>query len=435
MYLARRQLLSHLKPLHRFCCSSSQRTAPTKNLPSAEDHLRYPLAGIRILDLTRIIAGPYCTMILADLGADVIKVERPGTGDESRKWGPPFLPNSTDSVYFMAANRNKRSICVDLKRGAAVIRAMAAHCDVLVENYVPGKLAEYHLGYEQLRAECPHLIYCSITGYGPTGPYAQRPGYDVIAASIGGLCHITGAADGPPAKVGVAMTDMATGLYAHGAILAALLQRSRTGRGQKIDVDLLSTQVASLLNVASNYLNGGKEARRWGTAHESIVPYEAFPTSNGYLTVGAGSDRQFQALCQRLARPDLATDARFMDNQKRVANRIELIQLLSEIFRGHASEHWMQLFEGAPFPVGPINNMEQVFADEHVRAVGLVQELTHRTAGAVRVVGPPVRYGEAANTARTAPPLLGEHTDEVLQQLLGYDEAVLNDLRATNIIQ
>lgn len=440
MFLLTRQLFAVNKVVLRSFCSATS-TTPNKNVTGQEDNNnnnsnKYPLAGVRILDLTRIVAGPYCTMILGDLGADVLKVERPGTGDESRKWGPPFLPNSTDSVYFMAANRNKRSICVDLKRGSDLIHALAAQCDVLVENYVPGKLAEYNLAYEQLRSTCPHLIYCSITGYGPSGPYAKRPGYDVIAASIGGLCHITGAADGPPAKVGVAMTDMATGLYAHGAILAALLQRYRTGRGQKIDVNLLSTQVASLINVASNYLNGGKEAKRWGTAHESIVPYEAFPTlGGGWLTVGAGSDRQFEALCQLLGLPELASDARFVNNKQRVQNRTELVDLLSATFRQCTSEHWMAVFEAAPFPVGPINNMEQVFADPHVRAVGMVKELQHSAAGTVRVVGPPVVYGEASNTARRAPPLLGEHTDEILHELLGYDDAKLNDLRATNIIQ
>lgn len=256
---------------------------------TALDPLKYPLAGVRVLDLTRIIAGPYCSQILADLGADVIKVEKPFTGDESRKWGPPFLKNSTDSVYFLACNRNKRSICVDLKSGLEVIHDLARTSDVLIENYVPGKLNKLGLGYEVMKKVAPGLIYCSITGFGSKGPYKERAGYDVIAASVGGLLHITGEKS-TPSKVGVAMTDIATGLYAHGAILAALLHREKTGQGQKIDVDLLSTQVACLINVGVNYLNANEEASRWGTEHVSIVPYATFKTRDGFFTIGAGSD-------------------------------------------------------------------------------------------------------------------------------------------------
>lgn len=382
-----------------------------------------------------LVAGPYCTMILSDLGADVIKVERPGSGDESRKWGPPFVNNSKDSVYFMANNRNKRSICVDLKTGTDVLYDLVRKCDILVENYVPGKLNEYQLGYEHLSQIAPSLIYCSITGYGSVGPYAKRPGYDVIAASIGGLLNITGPEDGPPAKVGVAVTDLATGLYAHGAILAALLQRTQTGRGQKIDVDLLSTQIASLINVGCNYLNGQKEGKRWGTAHESIVPYEAFKTKNGYLTIGTGSDAQFKALCEYLDIPHIPNDAKFVNNQARVENREELTKILSDILESQTSAYWMDLFENAPFPVGPINKMREVFEDPHVKEIGLVKTLEHPAGGSIKVVGPPVRYSEAANTARTAPPLLGQHTDEILKDLLNYDDAKINALRENSIIQ
>lgn len=417
--------------------SSVRRFATNTTATTVSD--RHPLKGIRVLDITRIIAGPFCTQILGDLGADVIKIERPGSGDESRRWGPPFLANSIDSVYFTAANRNKRSACIDLKRGRQLIADLAAESDVLVENYVPGKLDAFGLGYEQLRTGCPRLIYCSITGYGPTGPYAERPGYDVIAASIGGLLHITGTAKdggGEPAKVGVAMTDLATGLYAHGAILAALLQRSHTGRGQKIDVDLLSTQLASLINVGANYLNAGREAQRWGTAHESIVPYQAFRTaSGGWLTIGTGSDQQFAALCERLGRSELPADKRFAGNSERVANREAIVRIVSECIAAESTEYWMERFEGASFPVGPVNSMAEVFADEHVQASGLVQELPHAAAGSVRVVGPPVRYSEAANTARTAAPLLGEHTDEVLREVLGYDDGRIGELRSTGIVQ
>lgn len=374
-------------------------------------------------------------MILSDLGADVIKVERPGSGDESRKWGPPFIKHSKDSVYFLANNRNKKSVCIDLKKGTDILYDLAKKSDILVENYVPGKLSEYNLGYEHISRVNPAIIYCSITGYGPVGPYAKRPGYDVIAASIGGFLHITGSENGPPAKAGVAVTDLATGLYAHGAIMAALIQRMKTGKGQKIDANLLSTQVASLINVGSNYLNAQIEAKRWGTAHGSIVPYEAFKTKNGFLTLGTGSDAQFQALCKYLAIPHIPNDPKFIDNQQRVKHRTELISLLSEILSKETSQHWMQMFENAPFPVGPINSIAEVFDDPHVKAIGLVKTLEHATGGEIKVVGPPVTYSESSNTARTAPPLLGQHTDEVLKDILEYDDDKINYLRERKIIQ
>ncbi|XP_063702084.1 succinate--hydroxymethylglutarate CoA-transferase [Culicoides brevitarsis] len=395
----------------------------------------HPLKGVRVLDLTRIIAGPFCTMILGDLGADVIKVEKPGVGDESRKWGPPFLPNSTDSVYFLASNRNKRSICVDMKRGKEILHELVRHSDVLVENYVPGKLKKFHLDYESLRKINPSLIYCSITGYGDEGPYASRPGYDVIAASVGGLLDITGPEDGAPCKVGVAMTDLATGLYAHGAILAAILHRNATGMGQKIDANLLSTQVASLINVGSNFLNAGKEARRWGTAHESIVPYEAFKTSSGYLTVGTGSDSQFKSLCKLMKVENLAADEKYLTNKDRVANRKSLIEALSKKFSEKSNKEWMEIFHDAPFPVGPINSVKEVFEDEHVKAINLVKNVKHSKAGNVKVVGPPVKYSNIRNDVRTAPPALGEHTEEVLTEILGYKKDKIEELKTQGIVQ
>lgn len=382
-----------------------------------------------------LVAGPYCTMILSDLGADVIKIERPGSGDESRKWGPPFVKNSKDSVYFLANNRNKRSVCIDLKKGTDILYDLAKKCDILVENYIPGKLSEYNLGYEHISRVNPAIIYCSITGYGSLGPYAKRPGYDVIAASMGGLLHITGSENGPPAKVGVAVTDLATGLYAHGAIMAALIQRMKTGKGQKIDANLLSTQVAGLINVGSNYLNAEKEAKRWGTAHESIVPYEAFKTKNGYLTLGTGSDSQFQALCKYLEISHIPNDPKFTNNEQRVKNRGELISLLSGILAKETSQHWMDMFKHAPFPVGPINSIAEVFDDPHIREIGLVKTLNHAAGGEIKVVGPPVTYSHSSNTARTAPPLLGQHTDEVLRDILEYDDEKINYLRERKIIQ
>lgn len=382
-----------------------------------------------------LVAGPYCTMILSDLGADVIKIERPGSGDESRKWGPPFVKNSKDSVYFLANNRNKRSVCIDLKKGTDILYDLAKKCDILVENYIPGKLSEYNLDYEHISRVNPAIIYCSITGYGSLGPYAKRPGYDVIAASMGGLLHITGSENGPPAKVGVAVTDLATGLYAHGAIMAALIQRMKTGKGQKIDANLLSTQVAGLINVGSNYLNAEKEAKRWGTAHESIVPYEAFKTKNGYLTLGTGSDSQFQALCKYLEISHIPNDPKFTNNEQRVKNRGELISLLSGILAKETSQHWMDMFKHAPFPVGPINSIAEVFDDPHIREIGLVKTLNHAAGGEIKVVGPPVTYSHSSNTARTAPPLLGQHTDEVLRDILEYDDGKINYLRERKIIQ
>ncbi|XP_058819781.1 succinate--hydroxymethylglutarate CoA-transferase [Topomyia yanbarensis] len=415
--------------------SLTERKFLTGNVLNYSTKPCYPLEGIKILDLTRIVSGPYCTMVLSDLGADVYKVERPVHGDESRKWGPPFLKDSEDAVYFMAANRNKKSVCVDLKKGKNVIYDLARKCDVLVENYVPGKLDEMGLGYESIREVAPRLIYCSITGYGSTGPYKTKPGYDVIAASIGGLLHITGNENGPPAKVGVAITDIATGLYAHGAILAALLQRSKTNRGQKIDVNLLSTQVACLINVASNYLNAGKDAKRWGTAHESIVPYEAFQTNTGYITIGCGSNAQFEALCVYLGIAEVAQDERFKTNQTRVKHRQELISILSEIIKQRSSSEWMTIFEHAPFPIGPINSMAEVFQDQHIQDIGIVKSLQHSTAGEVKVVGPPVVFSEASNCARTAPPLLGEHTHQVLHEVLNYSDEQIEQLRKSHIIQ
>lgn len=395
-----------------------------------------PLSDIRVLDLTRIVAGPYCTMILGDLGADVIKIERPNGGDEARKWGPPFVGETNESTYFLCLNRNKRSVCVDLKsnEGKEIIYDLAKECDVLVENYVPGKLNSLGVGYDDLKEIAPQLVYCSITGYGPDGPYHNRPGYDVIAASIGGLLHITGPRDGEPAKVGVAVTDIATGLYAHGAILAALIKRSRTGKGQKIDCNLLSTQVASLINIGSNYLIAKKSATSWGTAHESIVPYEAFPTKNGYYTVGTGSDNQFKDFCTRMTLSHLAQDQKFLTNRDRVANREILIKILREEFVKKCNNEWAEVFDGASFPCGPVNDLEKTFDDPHIKAIELVKTIEHPTAGLVSMVGPPVRYSEGGNSIRLPPPLLGQHSHEVLQQVLGYDTDKINLLEKNKII-
>lgn len=319
-----------------------------------------PLSGIRIVDLTRVLAGPYCTMILGDLGAEILKIEMPYVGDPTRKWGPPYFYGTKESTYFASVNRNKKSVCVDLKKGRDVIIDLVKKSDVLIENYVPGKLAEYQLDYQSLKDIVPELIYCSITGYGSDGPYSSRPGYDVISASIGGLLSITGPKDGEPCKVGVAVTDLATGLYAHGAIMAALLQRTKTKKGQLIECDLLSTQLASLVNIGSNYLNAGHKAKRWGTEHESIVPYEAFPTRDGFISVGTGSDDQFYKLLELMGLNELKEDQRFKTNADRVKNRKDIVQILRNEFKKRNSKEWSDIFKDAPFPNGKINTIEEV---------------------------------------------------------------------------
>ncbi|GJQ67241.1 hypothetical protein Trydic_g8146 [Trypoxylus dichotomus] len=377
MFALRKNLCSNFKRLK----IASALKFRSINTSVNEEHS--PLSDVRIIDLTRIVAGPYCTMILGDMGADIIKIEKPGSGDEARKWGPPFIGNSNEACYFICLNRNKKSVCVDLKsvRGQEIIYDLAKKSDVLIENYVPGKLDELNLGYHNIKEIAPHLIYCSITGYGPQGPYNQRPGYDVIAASLGGFLHITGPEDGGPVKAGVAVTDITTGLYAHGAILAALIQRNKTGVGQKIDANLLSTQLASLINIGSNYLNAGREAKRWGTAHESIVPYEAFPTKDGYFTIGTGSDKQFEDLCKRIDMPEIANNSKYLTNVLRVKHRIELISLLRSILITKTNAEWTNKFEGATFPCGAVNSLEAAFNDPHVKSIGLIEEADHPTAG------------------------------------------------------
>ncbi|XP_077772654.1 succinyl-CoA:glutarate CoA-transferase isoform X3 [Podarcis muralis] len=346
-----------------------------------------PLDGVRILDLTRVLAGPFATMNLGDLGAEVIKVEKPGAGDDTRSWGPPFL--GMESVYFLSVNRNKKSIAVNMKnpKGAKIIKELAAVCDVFVENYVPGKLAEMGLGYEDINKIAPHIVYCSITGYGQTGPKFQRAGYDSVAAAVSGLLHITGPQEGEPVRPGVAMTDLATGLYAYGAIMAGLLQRYKTGKGMHIDCNLLSSQVACLTYVASTYLNCKTESKRWGTAHASIVPYQAFKTKDGYIVVGAGNDQQFATVCKILNLPEISQDSRYKNNQQRVLNRKELTEILTARFLEKETTKWLELFEGSGVPYGPINSMQQVFSDPQVLHNGLVMEMDHPTVGKIAVPG------------------------------------------------
>ncbi|KAG1142480.1 hypothetical protein G6F37_002071 [Rhizopus arrhizus] len=404
---------------------------------------RGPLEGIRVLDLTRVLAGPYCTMMLGDLGADVIKIENPNGGDDTRGWGPPFAENKDakdsthgESAYFLCVNRNKRSVTVNMKTegGRQLLYDLVKESDVLVENYLPGKLDQLGLGYKQLNKINSRLVYASITGYGQTGPYADRPGYDVIIEAEAGLMHITGEPSGVPVKVGVAITDLTTGLYAHSAILASLLQRSVTGKGQHVDCSLMESQVASLANIASNYLIGGQEAKRMGTSHPSIVPYQVFPTRDSFVMIGAGNDGQFAKLCRRMGLDHLLNDARFQRNVDRVKHRKELIQLLQDRLQEEDNHHWLEALNGAGFPFAPINNIEQTFQHPQIKARGLVHEVEHSRAGKIKMVGPPVKYSEAKTSIRRPPPLLGEHTDEVLEQLLGYTKEKLEKLRKEGAI-
>ncbi|XP_061569104.1 succinate--hydroxymethylglutarate CoA-transferase [Cololabis saira] len=387
-----------------------------------------PLEGVRVLDLTRVLAGPFCTMILGDLGAEVIKVERPGTGDDTRAWGPPFA--ASESIYYLSVNRNKKSVAVDLKHpgGATIIQQLAGVCDVLVENYLPGKLHQLGLGYEQLSTINPRLIFCSISGYGQTGPHAQSPGYDSIASAVSGMMHITGPEDGEPVRPGVAMTDLATGLYAHGSILAALLQRHRTGRGVHIDCNLLSSQVSCLSHVAANYLNAGKEARRWGTAHESIVPYQGFRTRDGHIVVAAGNDKQFVQVCRVLELTELTEEPKYRTNKLRVQNRKELLHTLSERFLEEKTADWLRRFKGSGVPVGPINSIQEVFSEPQVKHNGLIQEMDHPTAGRIAVPGPAVRFSSFSPSGPIPPPLIGQHTVQVLRDTLSYSDDLINTL-------
>ncbi|XP_002933453.3 succinate--hydroxymethylglutarate CoA-transferase isoform X1 [Xenopus tropicalis] len=393
-----------------------------------------PLDGVKVLDLTRVLAGPFATMILADLGAEVIKVERPGSGDDTRSWGPPFV--GSESAYFLSVNRNKKSIAVNMKNpnGSKIIQELAKACDVFVENYIPGKLSKMGLGFEEIKEIAPHIIYCSITGYGQTGPLFQRAGYDAVACAMSGLMYITGPEDGDPVRPGVAMTDLATGLYAHGAIMAGLLQRSKTGKGMHIDCNLLSSQVACLSHVAANFLNGGAEAKRWGTAHGSIVPYQSFKSKDGYLVIGAGNDQQFSTVCKIMKLTELIDDPRFKTNKLRVQYRNDLLTILSARFSEKTTSEWLNLFEGSGIPYGPINSIKQVFSEPQVIHNGLILDMDHPTARKISVPGPAVRFSEFNISNPNPPPLIGQHTSEVLKNILGYEDTHINKLIQAEIV-
>ena len=396
--------------------------------------LSSPLEGYRILDLSRVLAGPYCTMMLGDLGAEVIKVERPGAGDDTRAWGPPFVGG--ESAYYLCANRNKKSITVNLKseKGREIIRQLAKNSDVLIENYKVGELTELGLGYETLRGLNPGLVYCSITGYGQNGPDKALPGYDFIVQGRGGLMSITGEANGEPMKVGVAIVDVTAGLYAANAIQAALLARAKTGKGQAIDISLLDAQVAWLANVASSFLISGKRPGRFGNAHPTIVPYQSFAARDGAFCLAVGNDSQWQKLCQVLDHAEWATDPRFATNPARVQHREVLVPLLQEVFSTQDVVFWLHKIAAVDVPCGPVQALDQVFADEQVVARDMIWAVLHPTAGEIRLVGSPLKLSETPAACRSYPPLLGEHTEEVLTSLLGYSSDEVRRLRAEKAI-
>lgn len=403
------------------------------------------LSHIRVLDLSRVLAGPWAGQILADLGADVIKVERPGCGDDTRSWGPPFLQdaagqNTSEAAYYLSANRNKQSVTIDFTRpeGQRLVRELAAKSDIVIENFKVDGLAAYGLDYESLKAVNPRLIYCSITGFGQSGPYARRPGYDFMIQALGGLMSLTGLPDGEegagPVKVGVALTDILTGLYSTTAILAALAHRDQSDIGQYIDMALLDVQVACLANQAMNYLTTGVAPKRLGNAHPNIVPYQDFPTADGDLILTVGNDSQFRKFAAVAGQPQWAEDPRFLTNKLRVAHRAELIPLIRQVTVFKATAQWVSELEAAGVPCGPVNDLAQVFADPHVVARGLAIELPHALAGHVPQVASPIRLSETPVEYTRAPPLLGEHTAQVLQALLGIGEEELTRLREAGVL-
>jgi glutaryl-CoA transferase len=401
------------------------------------------LTGIRIFDMSRVLAGPSCAQILGDLGADVIKVERPGEGDDTRKWGPPYLKDAegrdtTESAYYLAANRAKRSLTLDFTKpaGRDLARRLIARSDVLIENYKVGTLAKYGLAYAELHAEFPRLVYCSITGFGQTGPYAPRAGYDYLIQAMGGIMSVTGEPESQPVKVAVAIADLMTGTYSAIAILAALRHRDETGQGQHIDMALLDTQVAWLANLGQGYLTSGDLPARLGNAHATVVPYQVFKTSDGHIVLAIGNDGQFRKFCDFAGAPALAADPRFATNPGRIRNRAELIPEMTGILARQTSAYWIRELERVGVPCGPINNLAEVFADPQVRARGMTVELPHPAAGGrpARLIANPIKFSETPVSYDRAPPTLGQHTDEILQELLDLSAAELATLRAGGVI-
>ena len=408
------------------------------------------LEGIRVLDLSRVLAGPWCTQTLADLGADVIKIERPGAGDDTRNWGPPFLPTadgreSHESAYYLGANRNKRSVTCDIAQpeGQALVRELAEHCDVFIENFKVGDMARYGLDYASLKAINPRLVYCSLTGFGQSGPYAPRAGYDYIIQGMGGLMSVTGERDdlnGGPQKVGVAVADLFTGMYATVGILAALRHAERTGEGQHLDMALLDTQVAMLANLGANYLVSDQAPGRMGNAHQNIVPYQVFEVApradrgKDFIILAVGNDGQYAKFCEVAGRPDLASEPRFVKNADRVRHRAELVPMLEAVMKTRAKADWLSALEAAKVPCGAINSLDEVFADPQVQARGMVTHWQHPLRADLPLVSSPIKLEKTPVRTDRPPPMLGQHTDEVLGELLGVDAARLATLRDRQVI-
>jgi len=403
------------------------------------------LSHIRVLDLSRVLAGPTCSQTLADLGAEVIKIERPGAGDDTRGWAPPYLKDAegqdtSEAAYYLSCNRNKQSLTLDIAKpeGQQIIRALVAKSDVLLENFKVGDLARFGLDYATLKTENPGLVYCSITGFGQTGPYAKRAGYDFLIQGMGGLMSITGERDvlpgGGPQKVGVAVTDIMSGMYSTIAILAALASRDRSGTGQYIDMALLDVGVAMLGNMHLNYFTSGKPPGRWGNAHPNIVPYEVFACSDGHIILAAGNDSQYRKFCDVAGRPDLAADARFATNDSRVRQREVLVPMLGALIRERSRDDWVTSLEAAGVPCGPINNIDQVFDDPQVMHRGLKFDMPHPLAGKVPLVANPIRLSATPVEYHRAPPTLGQHTAEILSRVLGMNAERIDALRRDKII-
>ncbi len=395
-----------------------------------------PLKGLRVLDLTRVLAGPTCTQMLGDLGAEVIKIERPGAGDDTRGFAPPTMPGTETSAYFIGVNRNKRSVTLDIAapEGQAIMRQLLEDTDILVENFKVGALAKYGLGYEQLHAAFPSLIYCSITGFGQTGPYAPRPGYDSLIQAMGGVMSLTGEPEGLPQKVGVPVADLFAGLYGCIGILAALRHRERTGQGQQIDIGMLDTSVAWLANQGMNYLATGENPARLGNQHPNIVPYQVFPTADGHIVLSVGNDPTFKRFAEAVGMAQLLDDPRFATNAARVTNRQLVTDTLTPVMQRHTTTEWVEKLEALKIGCGPINKLSEVFADPHVLARGMVVQMPHGSGSDVKVIANPVRLSATPTDYRISPPLLGEHNDEVLGGLLGFSEADLADMKAKGII-
>lgn len=405
--------------------------------------MKKALENIRVLDLSRVLAGPFCTQMLGDLGAEIIKVERPGKGDDTRYWGPPYLKDAdgndtSESAYYLSCNRNKKSVAIDIadERGQALIHGLLEKADVLIENFKADGLEKYGLGHEQLTSRYPSLIYCSITGFGHSGPLAREPGYDFLAQGMTGLMAHTGAPGGAPTKAGIAISDLLTGQNAAIGILAALHAREQTGRGQHVDVSLMDCTLAAMTNIAQYYLTSGVPAPRVGNAHATIVPYQLFETADGHMILAVGNDTQFSRFCALAGHPEWATDPRFLRNKDRVNNREELVTLIADVLRKNPSAHWLDLCLQADVPAGPINTMDKVFAMEQIQARGMEIEMPHPLSPApVHLVGSPFKLSGTPVSYDLPPPVCGQHTREILRDVLGLDDAKIEELASAGVLE